>query len=202
MKFLIILCIALSPLTSLMGQRSLTSVDANDLSISSTFANGDEILKYTLSDGSVIEKGSELYFGSSINGMREYTRIVFGYYSTAKALMSSPVMMPVSWAGTKLVVDELKVYHYKMSKNSEVRVLAYVKDPAISSGLGGNNRTILDLEMAISTGEVINPKARMTREQAIVKLKESKDLLDLGLMTLEEYEKLKSELTPIIVGNK
>jgi hypothetical protein len=42
----------------------------------------------------------------------------------------------------------------------------------------------------------------MTREQAIVKLKESKDLLDLGLMTLEEYEKLRTELTPIIVGNK
>jgi len=41
--------------------------------------------------------------------------------------------------------------------------------------------------------------APLTREEAIAKLKESKDLLDLGLLTQPEYEKLKQELTPIIM---
>ena len=39
----------------------------------------------------------------------------------------------------------------------------------------------------------------MTREQAITKLKEGKDLVDLGLMTKEDFEKLKSELTTLIM---
>jgi hypothetical protein len=72
----------------------------------------------------------------------------------------------------------------------------------MSSLLGEKRRTIVDLELALSTGEVVNPNQKMTREQAIVKLKESKDLLDLGLLTQEEYDKIKSELTPIIMNNK
>jgi hypothetical protein len=107
-----------------------------------------------------------------------------------------------SFKGTKLVVDKLKVQHKKLSKDSELSVYAYVKDLSMSSSMGANNRTIIDLEMAINTGEVLNPNAAMTREQAIAKLKESKDLLDLGMITQEEYEKLKVELTPIITGGK
>lgn len=41
----------------------------------------------------------------------------------------------------------------------------------------------------------------LTREQAIAKLKETKDLLDLDMITKDEYEKLKKELTPIIMKN-
>ena len=52
---------------------------------------------------------------------------------------------------------------------------------------------------AINTGEIINPKAAMTREQAIAKLKEAKDLVDLGMMSKEDFEKLKAELTPLII---
>ena len=39
----------------------------------------------------------------------------------------------------------------------------------------------------------------MTREQAIAKLKEAKDLVDLGMMSKEDFEKLKSELTVLIM---
>jgi uncharacterized protein YrrD len=53
--------------------------------------------------------------------------------------------------------------------------------------------------MAIETKEVINPNAAMTREQAIIKLKEAKDLVDLGMMSQVEFDELKSKLTPIII---
>ena len=56
--------------------------------------------------------------------------------------------------------------------------------------------------ISFSEGELINPNAPMTREQAIDKLKESKDLFDLGLMNEEEYNLIKEELTPIIMGNQ
>ena len=42
----------------------------------------------------------------------------------------------------------------------------------------------------------------MTREQAIAKLKETKDLMDLGLIGEDEYNKLKNDLTTIIMNKK
>ncbi|WP_430974472.1 hypothetical protein [Sunxiuqinia rutila] len=39
-----------------------------------------------------------------------------------------------------------------------------------------------------------------TAAGAIAKLKEAKDLLDLGLMEEADYEKVKAELAPVIMG--
>jgi hypothetical protein len=64
----------------------------------------------------------------------------------------------------------------------------------------GSGRTIMDLEKALLLGEIINPNAPLTREQAIAKLKEHKDLLDLGMINEEEFNKLRDELSPIIMG--
>ena len=41
----------------------------------------------------------------------------------------------------------------------------------------------------------------MTREEAIAKLKEAKDLMDLGLISEKEFKALRSELQPLIMGN-
>ena len=187
---------------STLTARRLTSADAVNIEIARNFTNGDEIDEYVLPDGSIIKKGSELVFGKPINNSKNYTRIYLGYYSLGKALLVTPQTMPDGWAGSTVVVDKLKVSHQKMTVNSALNIFAYVQDPNMSSALGANNRTILGLDMAISTGEVINPNAAMSRETAIAKLKEAKDLVDLGLMSMEEYEKLKTQLTPIITGNK
>ena len=52
-----------------------------------------------------------------------------------------------------------------------------------------------------SLGEFINPNAPLNRQQAIAKLKEAKDLLELDMMSKEEFDALKAELSPIIRGN-
>ncbi len=44
--------------------------------------------------------------------------------------------------------------------------------------------------------------APLTRDEAIAKLKESKDLLDLGLLKQEDYDAIKTELTPLIMGEQ
>ena len=46
-----------------------------------------------------------------------------------------------------------------------------------------------------------NPNGVMTREQALAKMKEAKDLLDLGIMSQSDYDALKEKLTPIILNN-
>jgi hypothetical protein len=40
----------------------------------------------------------------------------------------------------------------------------------------------------------------MTRDEAIAKLKEAKNLLDLEILSQEDYDKEKAILTPIILG--
>ena len=184
------------------GQRSLTSVEAKDLEITSGFRNGDEILEFTLEDGNVIKKGSEFIIGTPLNPTTfTYTRIYVGYYNLLSELLTPSIVLNSSFKGTKVVVETLKVNRIKLKRKSELIILAYVYDPTLSSLFSEKRRTIIDLELALSTGEVVNPNQKMTREEAIVKLKESKDLLDLGLLTQEEYDKIKAELTPIIMKN-
>ena len=53
---------------------------------------------------------------------------------------------------------------------------------------------------SFSSGEVVNPNRLMTRKEAIDKLKESKELLDLGIISQQDYDIIKKNLTPIIMG--
>lgn len=60
--------------------------------------------------------------------------------------------------------------------------------------------TIIDLDKSYKYGEVLLSNRKMTRDEAIKALEEKKKLIDLGLATQEEFEKLREELKPIIIG--
>ena len=68
---------------------------------------------------------------------------------------------------------------------------------AILKTCGTCNDLLVDIELAIETKEI--RLSGMTKEDAILKLKESKELLDLGMIKQEEFDKLKTELAPIIL---
>ena len=99
---------------------------------------------------------------------------------------------------TEIVVERIRIYRTKKTITS---LVDFTNKDGTNTGFGkyGN---ILNLEKAILLGEIINPNAAMTRTEAIAKLKESKDLLDLEMMTQEEYDKIKNKLAPIIKGEK
>lgn len=59
----------------------------------------------------------------------------------------------------------------------------------------------IDYDNAIESKEIVNPHGKLTREQAIVKLKEAKDLLDLQVITQAKYDSLKNSLAPVINSN-
>lgn len=59
----------------------------------------------------------------------------------------------------------------------------------------------LDYDNAIESKEIINPKGKITREQAIAKLKQYKELLDLEIISQQKYDSLKTTLAPIIQAN-
>jgi hypothetical protein len=200
-KIIIIITLVLGNI--LYGQRSLTSMEAKDLNVASTFKNGEKISEFILNDGSVIKIGSELITGKPRNLLSlNYDHIRVGYVTLTSEIISPSVPLQGNYEGNPVVVETMKVYHRKTTKASELQIYIFAYNSSQSSLLGDKYRTITDLEEGLKGGEIINPNAAITREQAIVKLKESKDLHDLGLLSQEEYDKIKAELTPIIMNNK
>jgi hypothetical protein len=65
-----------------------------------------------------------------------------------------------------------------------------------TKGITGLSNYTIQFENAVSTGE-IKGKGK-TSDEALAELKKAKDKLDLGLITQEEYDKLKAELSKFI----
>jgi len=90
----------------------------------------------------------------------------------------------------------IKEYIASNGESFKIGDEVFINEP---SGNANTFQYIIKTELALKFNEIIS--SVLTREQAIAKLKESKDLLDLGMMSLEDYNKIKAELTPIIMND-
>lgn len=90
---------------------------------------------------------------------------------------------------------EVKVDHIKVFKRAAFSGKAFVAFKGY-----GLVPCYIDYEAALESGEILNAAEPMGREEAIKRLKEARELLDLEMMTQEEYDALKKELGPIIKG--
>ena len=59
--------------------------------------------------------------------------------------------------------------------------------------------SVLDTVLAIESGEILLKNRKMTRNEAISKLKEAKELMEIDIMSKKEFEDLKKKLRPIIM---
>jgi hypothetical protein len=177
--------------------QTLTYEQTQDITVTSNYSNGDTLSVYTMKDGSEIKVGSELKFGYPLNNNKYFLTLWLGEISLGKALFVPPQNLSDAYIGEKVIVKKIKVQHTKYSKKSPLVITLVVQNP--SAPAISRNSTISNLEMAMETKEVINLNAAMTREQAISKLKEAKDLVDLGMMSQAEFDDLKNKLTPIIL---
>lgn len=102
-----------------------------------------------------------------------------------------------SLKNTKVIVNEIKTYH-RGSKNKPLYVVMVLGE--INGRAFGINKylSVMDTELAIESGEILLKNRKMTREEAVAKLKEAKELMEIDMMSKEEFEELKKELTPII----
>jgi hypothetical protein len=152
-----------------------------------------------LIDGSVLSVGDEVKFGKPVGGNRvaqTNVGLFSGNVNTTEAYstmvlgrLGLSVMAGMQWLPSAGVVG----MNQKILEIKKTRVILGT-DKAFA--------TVLNIEQAFKIGELENPKRPMNRTEAIAKLKESKDLLELGMIKSEEYEKIKTELTPIILQNK
>nr|WP_315423926.1 hypothetical protein [uncultured Pedobacter sp.] len=104
-----------------------------------------------------------------------------------------------SLKNTSVIVNEIITYH-RGSKNKPLYVVMVLGE--INGRAFGINKylSVMDTELAIESGEVLLKNRKMTRDEAIAKLKEAKELMEIDMMSKEEFEKLKKELAPIITS--
>lgn len=137
-----------------------------------------KLTEYLSKHGDVIKAGDELILGKPYN---TNTYVCFAF--------SSGPLLASKYSGLKL-----KVKHIKVTKFG---ILPHYKAFIVFED--GGNMGVCDYDLGFETGEIINPNAKPTREQAIAQLKETKDLLDLQVISQEEYDAKKAELTPFIL---
>ena len=219
MKKVLLLTLAMSFVITLTAQveyvgDTITFSNANELSYAKNFKNYNDFKVALLSDGNDISIGDTIMIGrpgtnnsrisavagQGISSKSTFTTLSFGS-PIGGALMASlsndDGKLLASWSETEMIVHRIFVNHTKYSRNSTLNVGVIMKE------LDGNRKaTTNSIESSITLGEVYLLDRLMTREEAIAKLKESKDLLDLDMISQEEYDALKLELTPIIRGVK
>ena len=205
----------------------LTFDDCQNSDVFQKISNNTHLNKYTASDGSVLSLGDSLIIGypsgsttntSGVGGGNEigvgtaksktqnsFTNIILGRPGGVGNLLAAgdnlgPNNAPAKMQGEIVVISEMRVIH-KGSRKKPLRVLMLLGEP--NGRAFGINKymSVTDYEKAVIAGEIKSMNAPMTREEAIAKLKETKELMELGIIEESEYNKLKKELAPIIMRN-
>ena len=209
-RILIIFALFL-PLFSIAQQEVITYDQTQDISFAEKYKKNTKIHTYISKDGLSISIGDTLIIGDALIEGDKYifddtfSHIVIG---NTKGMKKEFNPLPHSYSGTKVVVKTFFVTHKRFSnyklwpnrKRMPLCVSIFVRSS--KNILSYSRKTILDIEKALLSGEIVNHNAPLSKEDAIKKLKESKDLMELEFLSKEEYEKLREELRPIILDQK
>ena len=144
---------------------------------------------YISKDGHTYKREDKLTFGVTSDG-KTY-RYMWERVNAMHFLADVPTL-PISgqWAGKTGVIKHIFVRGNKKNGHDVLVILA----------VGGlrSRIEVRPFEMALESGEIVSKG--FTKESALKALKEAKDMLDLGLITNEQYEAKKAELSKYIIG--
>ena len=142
---------------------------------------------YEGKDGYIYKVGDTLKIGRPANNK---TFSFISEFSTLGALNGQqPQPLSVSQSGTNTIIKKMGVFGNKKMG---------FKMGFIGKGVCGICPSYsIDFEEAIATGEI--ESKGFTKESAIAKLKQAKELLDLGMMSQADYDKLKESLKKYIL---
>lgn len=199
--------------------KQITSGECENPNVFESIRNNTKVVKYVAADGTILELGDTLIMGKpsglvtstesnveTLNDItkatsqtkRDFVTITMGKPLGNPKFLKSEAFAKANMQGEKVIISEMRLYH-KGSKKKPLALTILLGEP--NGRAFGLNKymTISDYEKSVLTGEIKSLNTPLTREEAIAKLKESKDLLDLGVITKEEYSKRKQHLTPIIL---
>ncbi|MGM5471314.1 hypothetical protein ACS386_13635 [Flavobacteriaceae bacterium LMO-SS05] len=190
-------------ISTLNGQNKfLTFEQVNSVEYLKTIENNEELSGFIISTGDTIRVNQSIKFGKPdiirpiYNGninreINNYTSIFIGKPETKTILRFQ--------------------YFPEGYNNKSVKIKTIVgkkvrkKDPAILMlGLEIEDENVSHLDItalphSFEIGELMIKDGILTKEVALEKLKEAKEKLNLELITQAEYDKIKAELSPIIM---
>lgn len=216
----ILLAFFLTPVFLFCQNGDLNFNQSQDKQFCKQYKNYSKFDSYTTKDGLLISIGDTLTLGKAFKTKKKYNfsdRFIYIAKGKAKGNDSKDFKFLEHHQGeVKVVVENIFVTHsddnaYRLWTNRKempLYVSIFVKNPEIGlnsgsilSAIGKTSKfTVLDIEKAFEFGEVVNPNKPLSRSEAILKLKESKDLFELDFISEEQYLKLKEKLTPIIMS--
>lgn len=207
---------------------SLTYENTQDINFFSNVKNNTLVLKYKTINDNMVKIGDTLILGNptseefstraysgsygtkargGVSQSRSTTKKTYefikmgrpaGFGSVMTAMSGeAEIMAENSLKNTTVIVNEMKAYH-RGSKNKPMYIIMVLGE--LNGRAFGINKylSVMDTELAIESGEILLKNRKITRDEAIAQLKEAKELMEIDMMSKEEFEKLKVELAPII----
>lgn len=207
---------------------SLTYENTQDINFFRNIKNNTKLKKYITANENVVKIGDTLILGNptsqelnsrtysgsygarargGVANTRSTTTKTYEFIKMGRPAGFGSIMTTMSgeaqvmassrFKNTTVVVSEMKAYH-RGSKKKPLYVIMVLGE--INGRAFGVNKylSVMDTELALESGEILLKNRKMTREEAISELKEAKELMEIEMMTKEEFDKLKKELAPII----
>lgn len=185
--------------------KKYTTVNNNIIQVGDTVILGNptsqEFSSRTYS-GSYGYKGRVGVSNSRSTSKKTYDFIQLGRPAGFGSIMSAMSGEAVSMAdnsikNTKVIVKEIKAYH-RGSKKKPLYLIMVLGE--INGKAFGINKflSVMNTELAIESGEILLKNRKKTRDEAISELREAKELLEIDMISKEEFETLKKKLGPII----
>ena len=211
---------------------SLTYEQTQDITFFKNVKNRTLVTKYTTVSDNTIQVGDTVILGnptsqemstktyggsygtrasvgvakSRSTSIKTYEFIKLGRPAGFGSIMSAmngdaPSMASNSLKNSKAIVKEIKAYH-RGSKKKPLYLVMVLGE--INGRAFGINKylSVMNTELAIESGEILLKNRKMTREEAIAKLREAKELLEIDMLSKEEFDSLKAQLAPIIRAKK
>ncbi len=166
-----------------------------------------KLMSYTGIDGTILKIGDTIVLGEPTGGnggyyssfvlgdqMGKSTGGFGGFINDGKE--DNSVFVPKKYKHQKAIIVKMK-YEHDGSKKKPIIVRIAI-DP-IHGSFGMNKRaTSHNVDETLEQKELIHKSTPIEREYAIKLLKETKEELDLGILTKEEFNKRKEYLIKII----
>lgn len=163
---------------------------------------GAKVNFYQTKKGELIKIGDTLKIGMPKNTLSsDFLFIYAGKMKGANKFLlgNNSIRLKTNWSGREFVIHEILTGHLGGGRKQPLGIYLYLGNPD-GSDIMKNLISILitDFEGAFEQGEILTNKFSMSRNDAVKKLKEAKDLLDLNVIKNEDYEKIRSKLILII----
>jgi hypothetical protein len=169
-------------LTFIMSILTVTFSFAQEIKHSDlTTASRGEFTSYIASDGAVYKIGDRIKIGVPSSNK------TFAFITEGDGLLLPITNLTAASSGQETEIKKIWVVGNKRAGYSV---------SFRTKGITGLSNYTIQFENALSTGEVKG--FGMTSDDALAALKKAKDKLDLGLITQEEYDKIKADLVKYI----